>query len=363
MYNRNKDRKMKTSGKIFALVCEIVIPLALAISANFIYDYIKNVNINKDTNEKDSKIEINSGEGNTILQGNGNTIINNYGKDSSDVTKEDKNEKIVMSETSYIEYLKEYVGDNILFHYYNDYDGDGTCEMFALVGDSDSDKKFIDENYWGKIWYINCDGAMEIESKDVLYWSTPDVFLFGNYSFVTFEEFYGTAGTNTHIWGVQNGEPYQPNISGKIRGLSFNEFNEIEGIDDEFDAGKGGDEPMTGHTWKPYYFYFDGKTFREYGGIIISENDLLKIKGTNIILDEIHNSSYNISSILYRENGVININIFLEEEGWITYRNINLRCSEDGFTIIPYSNDSFDLGIYKTASIPAIATYPEKFPY
>ena len=345
------------------MICEIVVTLTLAISANFIYDYIKSINISKDTDEKDSAIEINSGEGNMIQQGYGNIVINNFDTDRSNYTNENKNEKIVMSETSYIEHLKEYVGDNILFYYYNDYDGDGTCEMFALVGDSNSEKKFIDENYWGKIWYINCDGAKEIESKDVLYWSTPDVFLFGNYSFVTFEEFYGTAGTNTHIWGVQNGEPYQPNISGKIRGLSFNEFNEIEGIDDEFDASKCGDEPMTGHTWKPYYFYFDGKTFREYGGIIISENDLLKIKGTNIILDKIHNSSYSISSILYRENGVININIFLEEDACITYRNINLRCSEDGYTIIPYSNDSYDLGIYKIASIPAIATYPEKFPY
>lgn len=108
-----------------------------------------------------------------------------------------------MSETGYIEHLKECVGDNILFYYYNDYDGDGTCEMFALVGDSDSDKKFIDENFWGKIWYVNCDGAKGIESKDVLYWSTPDVFLFGNYSFVTFEEFYGTAGINTHIRGAK----------------------------------------------------------------------------------------------------------------------------------------------------------------
>lgn len=268
-----------------------------------------------------------------------------------------------MSETSYLEYLNGIVEDSVLFHYYNDYDGDGTCEMFALVGDSNSENKYTEGNYFGKIWYVNCNGAKEIESKNTLYWTTPNVFLFGNYSFVSFEEFYGTAGTNTHIWGVQNGEPYQPNISGKIRGLSFNEFNEIEGIDDEFDASKCINEPMTGHTWKPYYFYFDGKTFREYGGLIIEEKDLLKIDGTEKILNEIHNSSYKISSILYRENGIININIYEETEYETKYKNINLRCTQDGFIFVPYRDDSYDLGIYKTASIPAIATYPKNFPY
>lgn len=84
---------MKTRSNLLILVCEIVVTIALAISANFIYDYIKSININKDTNEKASTIEINSGEGNTIQQGNGNTVINNYGTDSSDDTKENKNEK------------------------------------------------------------------------------------------------------------------------------------------------------------------------------------------------------------------------------------------------------------------------------
>lgn len=99
------------------------------------------------------------------------------------------------------------------------------------------------------------------------------------------------------------------------------------------------------------------------GGLAIEEKDLLKIDGTSELLEQIYNNSCNVESIFYRENSVININISKEVEDEIKFRNINLRCSKEGFTIIPCRNDSYDLGIYKSASVPSIATYPKEFPF
>lgn len=256
-----KEKSFNTVVGIFAIIGAIATCLALFISKS---NVISNENNSGIVNQNSGDAINQQGDNPILIQGDG-TIY--YGMSASLDTTEKQEQKIIMSEDSYKNFLQEIVEEDILFYDYNDYDGDGACEMFALVGYSDSDYEYATSNYHGKIWYINCDGAKEIEGRETLYTSTPNVFLFGNCSFVSFEEFYGTAGTKSHIWGVQNGEPYQPNISGKIRGLSFNEYNEIEGIDDEFDAFKCGDEPMMGHTWKPYYFYFDGKTFREYGGV------------------------------------------------------------------------------------------------
>ncbi|MBQ3513968.1 MAG: hypothetical protein IJA32_09270 [Lachnospiraceae bacterium] len=300
---------------------------------------------------------------NININGDFSGNINNQNIDSED------NENIIMSESEYLKLLLEKVDGDILYHYYNDYDGDGCCEMFALVGEKcyfglEEDYDIGESDFYGKIWFVNQEGAKIIESTDTKYWSHPKPFLMGNYSFIAFEELH-TTNFRTYIWGVKDGQPYQPNLSGKVFGLEINEYNEIEGIASEYDSGLIKEiEFMSGHTWKEYYFYFDGITFKEYGGINITVNDLLKIKGTDEIIDGIYNNAYTIDSIFYRENGVVNINISKEDEYAIDYVNINLRCNQNGFELISSQfNDYCNYGIYKNAFIPAIATYPDGFPY
>lgn len=133
-----------------------------------------------------------------------------------------------MSESNYLEYLKDNVEGEVLFYYYNDYDGDGTCEMFALVGEAiDCDGLYEEDNLSGEIWYVNQNGVMRIENNEIIYWSSPYTFSIGVNAFIAFEKYYAT-GSLTYMWGVKNGRPYQPNISGKGNGLRINEYNEIE---------------------------------------------------------------------------------------------------------------------------------------
>lgn len=288
---------------------------------------------------------------------------NNISSESD--TEKKYEQEIIMSESNYLEYLKDNVEGEVLFYYYNDYDGDGTCEMFALVGEAiDGDGLYEEDNLSGEIWYVNQNGVMRIENNEIIYWSSPYTFSIGVNAFIAFEKYYAT-GSLTYIWGVKNGKPYQPNISGKGNGLRINEYNEIEITDSAYDmVFDKSMNLMIGHTWKKYYFYFDGNTFREYGGISIKVEDILDIPGGEAIVDEIYNNSSVIESIYYRENGIININISKESDEEIRYYNITLRYDgKESYFVPSMFEDNYSEGIYLRAFIPSVAIYPDEYPY
>ena len=296
---------------------------------------------------------------------NGNIYQNSIDNSSKIEDQDDNKQDIIMSESKYLEYLQSNVEGNIVFYYYDDYDGDGDCEMFALVGEMvDDGGLYEEENICGKIWFVDQNGIMEIESEEIEYWSSPCAFSVDNKSFIVFEKYYAT-GSLTYLWGVINEKPYQPNISGKGNRLRINEFNEIEITDSEYDFAfdKSLDFPV-GHTWKRYYFYFDGNSFREYGGISIKVEDLLRVSGTDLIVNEIYNNSYVIDSVYYRNNGIININISKEDDNEIVYYNITLRCNGDRWEyVMSEIGEKYGGGIYLKELIPSSATYPDRYPY
>lgn len=291
--------------------------------------------------------------------------------DSSDDTP-----KFVMSESSYLRSLSEIVNEKILFHYYCDYDGDGLYEMFALV-ESDTKEESENPERCGKVWYVNQDGVTEIEKRQMDYYS-PFVFTMRGKVFIAFTNGWST-GSLVYIWGVINGEPYQPIISGKASDININEFNEIELMHSTYDMALdkkinneykndddiyGKPQPMMmGHTWKKYYFYFDGNEFNEYGGTSIDIEDIMKIPKCKTIINEIYNNSYIVDSIYYRGNDLININISKESDEEIRYMNISLRRIDGEWEFVVtgiYEND-YSEGIYLDAMIPTIAIYPDQF--
>lgn len=284
--------------------------------------------------------------------------------------------KPAMSESAYISALCEAINEKMLFHYYCDYDGDGLYEMFALV-ESESKEESENPDRCGKVWYVNQDGVKEIEKRQMDYYS-PFVFTLRGKTFIAFTNGWST-GSLVYIWGVINGEPYQPVISGKASDININEFNEIELMHSTYDMALekemdnefkhysdvyGRPEPiMLGHTWKKYYFYFDGNAFKEYGGKNITIEDIMKISKGKAIVNEIYNNSYNIDSIYYRENGLIHINISKESDDEIRYMNITLRFidGEWEYVVTGIFENEYSEGIYLDAMIPTIATYPDQF--
>ncbi len=246
--------------------------------------------------------------------------------------------------------LRETVGDvEIRAFEAADFDGDGKPEAFGATGD---DFDVI------PLWFVNENGAEKVfEDKYVVY--DGHLLDFGVDKFYTIELSFGTVSW-TKIYGVKDGKWYEHEFSGKVSELRQSGDNLLIGVDNNgFDAFY--DEnigEVGGHTYKTYYFYYDGG-FREYGGIEISEDEFLKLDGAREILAGIEESGATVNNIIYRGGAeIININCseFDPSDGWI--ENTNLTAAIDGMSVSVIESN---IGVYQNAMIPEIATYADKF--
>lgn len=245
-------------------------------------------------------------------------------------------------------------GSTIEYSCTDDFNSDGNKEMFALVNAVRQNE--TDLSGGGQVWYVD-NGTAKMLLECGYYPDSTKVWEVGRQKLFHVEEGYGGSDTLSHVWSVKDGKPYELKSAGEMLQYAGNlQFYTYPGAFDLLSDG-------TGHTWKPYYLYFDEATgtLKEYGGISISKKDLLKLKGTSDILDQLNKKGCKITDIFYRQNGIININY---KDG--DY-NLNLTLTvENGSAAIEgqgsVENPNLDIGgIYKAAAFEDIATYPEKF--
>ena len=283
--------------------------------------------------------------------------------ESKDIESKDI-EEIIMSETSYLNAISEKTGQEIVYNHYNDFDSDGKCEMFAIVG------RIMDEDtVTGEIWFVNQQGAFKVEeSKN--YWRYPQVYPFGNDMFIAFEEYY-TTGSVTFLWGVKEEKPFQPSLTSKANGFEINKYNEIVITNSAYDGARiipknwkvlPDDEHWIIHTYNEYYYYWDGENFREYGALEIDDEDLLEIEGTEELLNYILSEDATINEIFYRNNKIIQINYQKEvQEGndIVTYFNF-ISFRYEGKKIMLEDCTIGEGNILKALNM-SLAVYPEEF--
>lgn len=274
----------------------------------------------------------------------------------------DNEDKIVIkapAETSADKLLQklrsELPADSVItVSYAEDFNKDSKPELFAIVNKGkDSGEDILD----GQVWYVS-DTAIEKMLETSIYRNSTAVWDVDSQKLFRLEEGYGGSGSNSHVWSVRDGKPYELKYAGEALEYAGNkQFYTYPGAFDMLRDGTGG------HTWKPYYLYFDETTgmFREYGGISISREDLLKLKNASGILDKITEKGLKITDIFYRSNGIININ-YMDA---IYNLNLTLTVKDDTVTVADSNfidNPNLDQGgIYKAAIFEEIAAYPDKF--
>ena len=235
--------------------------------------------------------------------------------------------------------------------FYGDYDRDHEFEAFAFVGQID------DEDwppYYGDIWFVCADSARCLIEKSG-YESLADAGVPGAGLFFV-EESGGGSGSTSHIWLVQNSRPVSID-SEALAGFSWDGGLEFSVYPDAFDNFSDG----TGHTWKRYYYYYDpqSRDLKEYGGKALSRDQLCGLSGGADILAAIEDEGYEIADMLYRENGIVNINLRQTNEYGDTV-NSNRTLEISGGAVYDTGSD-YD-GVYLPANTPERATYPERFP-
>ena len=247
----------------------------------------------------------------------------------------------------------------------SDYDRDGTFEAFALVGKPDEYDVFF-----GSLYFVTENSAETVISESPFYaYSEQNHMLrFDECDFYLVGEYYTTADLS-YVFGVRNGNYYEHEFSRKGTSLRQEEpGGDMTIILSEYDAAYDKSTDMyMGHTWKPYYLYWDGG-FREYGGIEISVDDLLKCSGAQKYVDMITNNGFRIDSIYYRANGIININYSSGDSSLTQYDNMTLIRNGSSVTVKQISSQGGDVpaaysygGIYNSALYSDIATYPGSF--
>ena len=254
----------------------------------------------------------------------------------------------------------------------DDYDGDGTNEGFIYVGAGPDD-----EFGWcdGTVYYVTSEKSEKV-FEGTLAEMDGNVFKIldaVDRKFILFDEAYVTALV-TYAYYVDGGKLRESNIS---RFGDINSDTDLKNIKMAFSTYDGfcnyekGEESAaewTGHTWKPYYFYYDAEKmdFMEYGATEITADELKDIVGFDLAA-EIEAEGYQVDNILKRGNGIVNVNYSKEEKlenGTIdvTYKNATYDENEGTFV------DAWDAGgntwqdsdfggIYMNALNPEMAVY------
>jgi hypothetical protein len=215
------------------------------------------------------------------------------------------------------------------------------------------------------IWYVTASGAQELESYfsyDEEYppclWTVDGVTIFKCESI-------GGSSTISFVWYIKGGKP----VALPYRGMDLKYMGDGQfvTIGEAFDAYFE-EEAWIGHTYKIYFLYWAGDDLEEYGGIPITQQQLLQVNGAQAVLDTITNAGYTIDEIYYRANNIINVNYHTgDKQNGYCYYHVTL-VYENNTVISPegFNEDTLDDfywgGIYQAAYFPQIATYPDAFP-
>lgn len=238
-----------------------------------------------------------------------------------------------------------------------DFNKDGSDEMFVLQFGDDYDGSDPAYIYSAKVYYVTRNGVKVVE-EDIT--ATPggqtEAHYIGGRWFFSFisrfsgghDEYLYTASGENAINVTPGGGGLEKIADNEIS-LYFVDYNQI--------VGGGGRTNIT------YYFYWDenSMTFKEYGATHVSEKEFLRCKGAADILEKIEKSGFTVNDILYRQNGIIVINC---DNGEI-YSHYTYRLSENNeLTLIEGTGDNGEeFGICYSAAKDGIAVYPDELPF
>ena len=244
--------------------------------------------------------------------------------------------------------------------------GNGQKAAFALVDG-------------GEVWYVADFGARKLKTglsfpeegkpDRTFLWTVDGVRIFKCSSSS------GGSSSISYAWYVKDGKPVELPYTGmRLSYLGNGRFTTVgEDFDAVFTDGLG-----AGHTYKLYYLYWAGDGLKEYGGLKITRQQLLRAKGAKDILDAIAQSGHTVDEIYYRADKIINVNYhsgdqkngnfdnvtLVYQNGAVTPKSVIPEAGGSGTETLTASNlsDFSYGGVYQAAFFPKIATYPDRFP-
>ncbi len=209
-----------------------------------------------------------------------------------------------------------------------DFDGDGSDELFAVCRTDDT---FGD--IFGSLWYASADKAMQIYPayEEWCGFRTAEV---GGDTLILVERRFATDSV-TYCYRIENGSPVGLDTF-NVGSLTQTDGADLIGLKHTYDFCTDG----TGSTLKPYWFYYRDGSFHEYTARSIAyENFIDGFNGSfaqyaylQPYFDEIKAENGVITDIIVRDNGIVNINYKIIEDGeeFLAYRYFRTLSVKDG---------------------------------
>lgn len=269
-------------------------------------------------------------------------------------TKEDAEKRLV----KFWEDNSGIAKDKVVSSVIEDFDRNGTFEAFIFSGEYDESM----ENYPGIMWYTDGNICKNLnENDDQAWWDVNTVMEYKDRVFLYSTEYYATGGRSL-VWGVYDGEVKEASVSG-LGSIALTNDHEFTILDSQYDATYD-DGMWMGHTWKPYYFYYDDAKgeFREYGGINVEKDELNDIIASDFTA-EFEQTGNKIIGAFYRGNGIVNVNYSDMDE--VNYGNVNYDCKKheyiDAWGDGNHTMENSDFGgMYRASMLEEIAVYPDE---
>lgn len=209
--------------------------------------------------------------------------------------------------------IQNEISDKIEVECYDDFDGDGTKELFAVTGpgkDCENNQIWFANDSYVKCVYDN-ERAVYRETVKVCKVSARQKLFIcetGGYGSGSSSEcFYVSSGS---VIGVEKCGEGLKQISGKKFYITPSAF----------DMNSNGE----GHTWKTYYIKWTGREFKEYKVKQISLGKLKKYKNANKYINQARKLGYNVGDIYKRSNGIINVNLHKYDSRYDLVHNENI---------------------------------------
>lgn len=160
---------------------------------------------------------------------------------------------------SFVQYISN---EEEIYYICDDFDNDGTYEAYGITGTfNDGDGLYNDVH----IYYISNDGFVtDVNQGNILYgYLGTELLDTGSAKFIVWEVSGGGSGSISYIYGVKNGQPYEPEISRCYmcfgKSLEYMGVSSESAIPDSY-IGYRSDFSNGYHQDIPYYFTYDSSS-------------------------------------------------------------------------------------------------------
>lgn len=244
-------------------------------------------------------------------------VLSIWGSKSVICTKADDNAQLLRM-------LESKTSATVREIYYKDLNDDGKEEAVAITSKKYEQSYSISLYDNAKIWYIT-------DSDCILLDTVKNMYVYSDTATITPVKngylFYYEGGVQS-TWTLSNAYFFNKtkhekvkNVFSQLTYIGDNQFTQIHSTydsayDKDLDSG-------IGHTFKPYWFYWDGEKLVEYGGTKVSQS-WVNQHGGKKILKKIKKMG-KIRSIYYRKNGIVNISYIKKDKDSEQNFNITLE--------------------------------------